>query len=783
MATKTYLPTKTDQEATNAKIDALASSAATASALETAQASLDEANEKIDALDTKTDDTLIRVTTLQAKVNELEGGFSTARMATLTLTLNATGTSYEVPTDETVIAELLKGAKFVLTVNGNEYPYESAITTLENASVTFRVYVTDGAKVGVSYAGVSLGSSTTCAYAVAAQQIRLTGGETKTISLTSHKVTVEDGDTVELFRIQPYAANPSALPSSTTNDRLKAGNSYLGIRITNSSGTTTRLGHWTENQDSWVDESFVKISLWDIPKNSDGTPGTPAERVISDTSVAGNWVPIEDYLDCLKNIKIGTINFKYVTKDSTTEIAGDNKVVRYDKLYVKTTFEEFNMPILQADDSLLENKVWCVVKWYANKPLTDYHLHPLFIKYARSSEGVYSEKECAHGYIARYPVGNTVTTKIDGESKTIPIWEAGGKREMTMGKRSDCVANFRNLNKLTATMTFDGEDAVTISPDDTNHTWGGCGTAEISFLQNLAYLYFGVSVQGYPDPSTTDYTKNLFPGICTTAVSATLNGDTDFVIAAGKVNGAINTASPTNSICFLGVEDALWSSTGWDWNDLTLVTRRVMTANTDGSLASDVVTTSFLFCQDPALVTPDEGKDISNETTVSESLSFEGKLKSLGYRETQFDVGTGTNYRRGLDTSAVLRDAGLPAGVQDQHNLNIGACDNFWRGSTPSDFSFSTSTTYAVGDYVKYSNAVYQCTATHSAGAWNDSHFALVTGDAETVVTRRSYWRVSLGNYRSSGRYLGAFTVVANGGLTNADGNYWRTRPLLRVVS
>ena len=737
MGTKTYFPTKEDQIATNAKIAAL-----------------------------------------QEAVDRLEANAG-IQYANVTIRLNWEGSTYEVPTDETEKSEILKGAKFVLKVNGVDAAHETPITSLENCSATFRVLVTDAARVGTSLAGVALGKSETCAYAVAAQQIYLQGGTETTISLTSLKVTIDDGDTVELFRVQPYAANPSGLQSGTVNDRIKAGNSYLGIRVTNSSGTTTRLGHWTQEQASWVDETLVKVSLWDIPKNSDGTPGTPVERVISDidSSTAENWQPIEEYLDCLKNIKVGTVTFK----NGDTDIAGDNKMVRYDKLYVKSTFEKVNMPIEQSDGTLADNEVDCVVKWYANKPLDGYHLHPLFVKYTRGADGTYAEEECAHGYIARYPVGNTVNTTLDGTTKTIPIWKSGTGNQYTMGRRGVCVANFRNLNKLTATMTFDGEDAVTIPPDDTNRTWGGCGTAEISFLQNLAYLYFGVNVQGAA--STTDYTKNVFPGICTNAVGATTNGATDFVIDAGKINGAIDTSSPLNSICFLGVEDALWSSTGWDWNDLTIVTRRVMTANADGSLASDVVTTSFLFCQDASLVLPDEGKDISNETTIDEAQSFEGRLKAIGYRETEFDVGTGTNYRRGLDTSAVLRDAGLPAGVQDQHNLNIGACDAFWRGSTPSDFAFSASTAYAVGDYVKYSNAVYKCTVAHPAGAWDAAHFTLVAGDAQTVVTRRSYWRVSLGYYRFDGASLGAFTMSAHYGLTYAYGSYWRARPLLQKVS
>ena len=36
---------------------------------------------------------------------------------------------------------------------------------------------------------------------------------------------------------------------------------------------------------------------------------------------------------------------------------------------------------------------------------------------------------------------------------------------------------------------------------------------------------------------------------------------------------------------------------------------------------------------------------------------------------------------------------------------------------------FSTSTAYAVGDYVIYQGLLYRCIAAHAAGAWNASHF------------------------------------------------------------
>ncbi len=41
--------------------------------------------------------------------------------------------------------------------------------------------------------------------------------------------------------------------------------------------------------------------------------------------------------------------------------------------------------------------------------------------------------------------------------------------------------------------------------------------------------------------------------------------------------------------------------------------------------------------------------------------------------------------------------------------------------------AFSTSTAYAVGNFVMYQNKLYRCIIAHSAGAWNTSHFSLAT--------------------------------------------------------
>lgn len=47
--------------------------------------------------------------------------------------------------------------------------------------------------------------------------------------------------------------------------------------------------------------------------------------------------------------------------------------------------------------------------------------------------------------------------------------------------------------------------------------------------------------------------------------------------------------------------------------------------------------------------------------------------------------------------------------------------------------AFSTSESYAVGDYVTYSNKLYKCTTAHNNAAWNADHFEEVTGNMLTL--------------------------------------------------
>ena len=723
-----------------------------------------------------------KMTTLQAKMDAMEQSMASASMATITVRFNWTGQTYDVPSSASVIAEILNGAKIVLNEQGLAHPYEAQITSLTNFSTTFTVFVTSAAKLKLNSIGAVLGTSTSAGYTVAMESFLLTGGSNLTVYLNMRLAT---GTTVEVFRAQPYVANPG----SSSTARLNAGNSYLGTRIKTGTGTTINFGHWTNGETDWVDQSLTKVSLWDCP--ADGS--TPTERVITTAADTTGWVSLDDRLNCIKNIIIGTLTY---TGDSAT--VGGNKIVRYDPLWVKQTRENVNMPIADANGNLVDNYVDCIVRWYANSQVdANYHLHPLFEKYERRSDGSYTATACAHGYIARYPIGNTTSLTIDGNSWTVPQWQTGNGNQYVPGNRSVTLGICRMMNKCTANLYFDDDGDgteelfATIQPDSDNRTFGVAGTAEISFLQWMSYLYFGVNVQGAASTTTPD--DNIFPGICTSSVAATTNGATDHIVSPTnhatwgfKVwNGAVNTKLCTNSIVFMGVEDALWSSTGWYWEDVTLVTRRAITTDATGAVTSNVASTGWLFAQDGADVEPGS-TDKSYETTIAESASYEGRLKAAGYRCADFDGRSsgGYWYRSGVDSSQVLRDACLPASVADQSALNCGAADYYWRGGTPDTFgNFSPTASYTNGDFCFYDNGdgskLYECTATHS-GAWDASHFTLF---ASQTVTRRSYWLVALGYHRSVGSSLGSFFVVADDGLTSAGGHYWRARPFLHTVS
>lgn len=98
------------------------------------------------------------------------------------------------------------------------------------------------------------------------------------------------------------------------------------------------------------------------------------------------------------------------------------------------------------------------------------------------------------------------------------------------------------------------------------------------------------------------------------------------------------------------------------------------------------------------------------------------------------------------DVTVTKSDVGLGSVVNtgDSATPTSGGTDKFTTGGAYTELAkktnltvvapaFSTSTAYAVGDYVTYNNLLYKCTTSHSAGAWSSAHFTAVTIGSEIV--------------------------------------------------
>ena len=121
-----------------------------------------------------------------------------------------------------------------------------------------------------------------------------------------------------------------------------------------------------------------------------------------------------------------------------------------------------------------------------------------------------------------------------------------------------------------------------------------------------------------------------------------------------------------------------------------------------------------------------------------------------------------------------LRDLCYPTDDPSEANINMGACDTFWKGSYPNYITaFSASTTYSAGRYVLNGNVLYRFTAAHAAGAWTGEDAEVV---ANAAVVQRKYELVALGNYRTYGSSLGLWALHAYFYLANSSGFIWQLR-------
>ena len=627
-------------------------------------------------------------------------------VCTVNVSINATD-GFELPDSETEIGKLLEGAYVSVEVAGFTQPLKSNVSTLKG--YTRKLLVPCSTTQKKAKVRLYLGHGDTLAYVADSVSFMAIAGETYNVELKTVKIT---GETVEVVRIQPYNSTASG-----------SGGSYLGLRVTNENGTKLYTG----------ENSHISVSVWNVPKDENGLALEPQERIIS--SGGDNATDLMNYLNVFKNIRKATVKF---TGDSGASV--DSIFMRYEQVWTKTTLETI--------DGVLS-----VCKWLCDKQAdSDYHLHPLFIRYERQSDGTVKEISTKYGYIARYPFNN-YTLKIGGANTTIAVSRPDGSYEVG-NTRAQFLATCRNNNLATVTVSVEGEPDIVIDKNSDPRCMSMIDLREICFLQLMSYMFFGVDVQAAM--------FGVSYGSAPSENSA--NGTTDYIMNMGIMNGGEDTASNVKNINFLGIEGGCWSAPGIMYPNFTSIVERITTTDENGTVSSST-RNRFIVATDRLDYNPGSNN--------------EEALLSAGYREVDFNI-RGNN-RMGLDNSQLMRDAFLPTANAAVANINIANCDAHWQGGAPSAIAaYSSSTTYSVDALVTYNSKLYKCiTAVDVAENFDETKWQLMTNES---IVSKAFYMVALGTGRHSGHSLGSFSLNASYAVAHSYGAYWRSRPSLQEV-
>lgn len=718
------MPTPYNQLSTTANVltDADLAGVATEAKQDAARAVIDDTNERVRALAPTIDNTA-------ADLDAIKTIMAGSRICRLTVNLNPSGGDYEVPTDATELAEILDGAQIVVEEQGVASPYRYALTSLEGVSWTQTLYVTDASLYALSRASCVLGKSATCAYGVVSTNFKLEVNGDITVNLCTKRVSATADEVFEIARIQPYSSTSSGNITIGTATYADDGRSFIGVRITDGNGTRWRTGGYAFNSTTqWIDESLIKVPVYDVAEAG----ATPVERLISDGGDAENALDIMQSLNCLKNIRMADVT---MTSD-TTSITG-NKFVVFDRVWVKTTRENVPMHTFDAAGNVTGTVyVDCICKWFCDTQAdADYHLSPIHVQYRRNSDNSFTEVPMELGFIARY-YANTQNVTIDGVATAMMTTRSDGSREVTAARQPWC-DRARNNNKMAVSIAIDGEsEPRTFAANADARLFAMSGLAEDSFIGMFGYLFFGANVQA------------SMPGIMTNAVSSTSNGATDYILAAGVWNGAKDTTSQQNSIVFLGIEDANWSSTGCLLADITAISARIIETDENGAAVTNTTESYFIYALDRLDYLPGTSNANYNITSTDpatgQQITTPEWFLGHGYRRAAFPKNTGSGYMRriGRDDSQLIRDALIFTTQTSDENINMAACDYSWNVGYPS---------------------------------------APATLPASATVELYSWLMVARGYYRHYGSYLGIACLNAYNALLSSNGTYWRSRPSLQL--
>lgn len=655
------------------------------------------------------------------------------------LSLNARGSSYELPPTARELDELLEGATIAVSVPGLINPIKISVSSLTHFKKRLLVPASDD-KAVQGYVTLKLGASATCAYGSAKIPVTIQGGTRRDVSVTTSAL---DGEVVEVCRIQPWNSTAAG-----------AGASFIGTRITNASGTKFHIGGYAADG-SWVDQSMTSVTIYDCPKDSDGNPLAPVARVIANGG-SENAVPIEQRLAALRNMVEADIEIV----GDTASIAG-NKAMRYDPCFFKTTMGYLDIPRFDADGNVASvDRVYCCIKWICDiQADADYHRAPLFTRYELQNDGSYLEYPLRYGFIARYAIQNQ-NLNVGNKSVAMIQFKSDGSNEVG-NTRDGFLGRCKAANQARVKITVPGEDPIEIAGNSDARLWSMVNLAEITFLQWMAYLYFGNNAQASLRGISTDNAA---------AKAQQANGTTDYIFNQGIMTGGESTLSASHQIIFLGIEGGLWSAPGWMFPDWSAVWKRTTRTDSTGVIVSEETDHFYLFCQDRAAFAPLSSDDAA--------------LLASGYRRVAFQpttAGSGNRTRVGYDESAIMRDAFLPSASTAEPNISIGSADYQWNGAFPAVIAaYSATTKYALNSYVAQGGKIYKCVQAQTAAEpFDESKWEL---QADAAIERANWYMVALGTYRTHGLGLGPFCIYAHNALGTSNGAYCRARPSLQPL-
>ena len=556
-----------------------------------------------------------------------------AQECLITFVINATGTDFQIPTDQGEMANLLNGAYIEVKADNYSEPFKVDVTSIEeNTMLCMTVSIPNGTQGLVrGY----LGDNST-PYIFNTQYISIQPGSSITVGLTTAK---QMGEQVFYDRIQIYGDS--------------SGNSYLRKRVVSDGKMYTYFGGFGEDN-GWIDKSQMSMTVYSCTSKvevSGDVSSTVLDQATPTKIYDGGGGGATDFGEILRD----EFNLHKVTLRMMADTPLDNDFMQINPVYVKNSIEAVDFDTFGSDGNIISTSPQkCCVISITSKPYTGYHLHKAFTRAVRTDDGI-TVTEGDKAFFAVYPIRSTQIKYTDETSSTVTVnvgtSRPDGSREVGM-QRNDFNILCKRLNDIPCKI-IDGEDEIYIPLNDPR-VFSASTYAEVGLQQLLQYMIFGINPPQY------------IAGITTSSVAATSNGATKFMTDAGILFGSINDVTDNKNSCvILGVEDGLHSSTGTMVMDVTFVIENQY----DSELSANNYSGYFIYAEDRNDYQPGSN-DISN-------------LLANGYRKLEFPVNNATNRRIGMDRQYGSQDLFLPTSDQNQENITYAALDSFWRGGNP----------------------------------------------------------------------------------------------------